>query len=221
MNCFPYKTHLTALFLAALTLHAPPAVAASGAPTPALPDCIARLAAFGIKTERPATLPAPPFAACVITEPVTLISAAPRAGSQILFPDRPLLSCAMAERLGRFAVETALPMAVSAFGKPLASVSTGPGYECRPRNRQVGARISSHGQGNAADILMMELSGGRKIVVEKPDGAAAVTFLAGLRTSACAAFNTVLGPGSDPSHANHIHLDIEPRGKQGNAKFCQ
>jgi hypothetical protein len=150
-----------------------------------------------------------------------LISAAPRAGDPILFPDRPLLSCAMAEKLGRFAVDTALPMAVSAFGKPLASVSTGPGFECRPRNRVAGAKISSHGQGNAADIVTMELSGGRKIIVEKPDGAAAVTFLASMRAAACVSFSTVLGPGSDPSHASHIHIDIEPRGKKGNAKFCQ
>jgi hypothetical protein len=35
------------------------------------------------------------------------------------------------------------------------------------------------------------------------------------------AFNTVLGPGSDASHASHIHLDLEPRGAKGNAKFCQ
>jgi hypothetical protein len=205
----------------ALTVLTQPAGAASGAPTPALPSCIARLAALGIKAEPPAALPAPPFADCVIAEPVTLISAAPRAGSPIQFADRPLLSCAMAERLARFAVEAALPIAVSAFGKPLASISTGPGYECRPRNRVAGAKISSHGQGNAADIVTMELAGGQKIIVEKPDGAAAVSFLASLRTAACVSFNTVLGPGSDPSHASHIHLDIEPRGKKGNSRFCQ
>ena len=200
---------------------APPASAAPDSPTPPLPACIARLAALGIKAEPPAALSAPPFAACVIAEPVTLISAAPRAGSPILFPDRPLLSCAMAERLGRFAVETALPMAVSAFGKPLASVSTGPGYECRPRNRVAGAKVSSHGQGNAVDIVIWSWPAGGKISIEKPEGRGTVKFLADLRASACVSFNTVLGPGADPSHANHIHLDIEPRGKQGNAKFCQ
>ena len=220
MFCPKHTLRLTACLAAALAL-TPPAAAQSGAPTPTLPTCIARLATLGIKAEPPAALSAPLFAACIIVEPVTLVSAAPRSGDPILFPDRPLLSCVMAEKLSRFSLEVASPMAARAFGKPLALISTGPGYECRPRNRQVGARISSHGQGNAVDILMMELSGGRKIVVEKPDGAAAVTFVAGLRTSACAAFNTVLGPGSDPSHANHIHLDIEPRGKQGNAKFCQ
>jgi hypothetical protein len=183
-------------------------------------DCTTRLARFGIKAERPATLPAPSLAACVITDPVVLNSIT-AAGQTVQFPDRPLLSCAMAERLARFSLETVSPMALSAFGKPLTSVSTGPGFECRPRNRQAGAKISSHGQGNAVDVMMMELSGGRKIVVEKPADTAAAKFLASFRTAACQAFNTVLGPGSDASHTNHIHIDIEPRGKSGTAKFCQ
>ena len=54
------------------------------------------------------------------------------------------------------------PWPFRAFGKPLASISTGPGYECRPRNRMAGAKISSHGQGDAADVLMMELAGGQE-----------------------------------------------------------
>lgn len=186
----------------------------------AQPDCLTRLAAFGIKTETLAALPASPYAACVITEPVILISiTSPK--QVIQFPDRPLLSCTMAERLATFSMAIASPMALSAYGKPLAAISTGPGFECRPRNRQAGAKVSSHGQGNAVDVMLMELSGRRKIVVEKPVGPEMVKFLASFRIAACQAFNTVLGPGSDASHANHIHIDIEPRGKSGTAKFCQ
>jgi hypothetical protein len=185
------------------------------------PDCTARLALIGIKAEHPAAIPAPAHAACVLTEPVVLISVTAFPGPLIRYPDHPLLSCAMALRLARFSADIAAPMALKAFGKPLASLSTGPGYECRPRNRLAGAKISSHGQGNAVDIMVLELSGALKIVVEKPEGAAVMKFLADFRTAACVAFNTVLGPGSDPSHASHIHLDAEPRGKTGNSKFCQ
>jgi hypothetical protein len=186
-------------------------------------DCPARLALKNITAERFAAVPAPPYPACKIADPVVLISVKSPAPSAktILFPDRPLLSCAMAERLGKFSMEIAAPLAASAYGSAIASVSTGPGYECRPRNRQAGAKISSHGQGNAVDIAAMELADGRTISVEKPDGAGSVKFLASLRVAACAAFNTVLGPGSDASHANHIHIDIEPRGKKGDSKFCQ
>jgi hypothetical protein len=185
------------------------------------PDCVTRLARLGIKAGRSAAIAAPAYAVCIIAEPVILISIPSRPGQAIQFPDRPLLSCAMAERLARFSADIAAPTTLNAFGKPLVSISTGPGYECRPRNRVAGAKISSHGQGNAVDILTMELSGGQTVSVEKPEGAEEVKFLAGLRAAACEAFNTVLGPGSDPSHANHIHIDIEPRGKTGNSKFCQ
>ncbi len=133
---------LMGVFAAVFVLTSP-AASQSLAPTPTLPPCLIRLAAIGIKAEQPTAPPASPLPACVIDDPVALISAAPRAGDSIIFSDRPLLSCAMAGKLGRFSVEVASPMALSAFGKPIASLSTGPGYECRPRNRRAGAKVSS------------------------------------------------------------------------------
>lgn len=209
--------------LAILAAFAISATAQTSPPSSILtkPDCFTRLAITGIKAERPASMPAPPYAACVIAEPVILISITAHSGQLILFPDRPLLSCAMAERLARFSADAATPLALSAYGKEIASISTGPGYECRPRNRQAGAKISSHGQGNAVDVMLLELAGGQKIVVEKPEGTAAAKFLASFRSAACEAFNTVLGPGADASHADHIHVDTEPRGDKGVSKLCQ
>jgi hypothetical protein len=127
----------------------------------------------------------------------------------------------MAERLAKFSVASAAPLAKSFTGSAIEAIFTGPGYECRPRNRQAGAKISSHGQGNAIDIAIIKLESGRSISIEKPSGDESIKFLAALRFSACAAFNTVLGPGSDAAHANHIHIDLEPRGKTGKSKFCQ
>ena len=216
MSCTRKVPNSVSLLAASLFLTLASASQAAGRP-----DCITGLTLFGIKAERTAVVAAPPFAACIISDPVVLISVASKSGSPILFPDRPLLSCAMAERLARFSVDTASPMAVSAFGKALAALSTGPGYECRTRNRQAGAKVSSHGQGNAVDVMTLEMTGGRRISAEKPEDAAAVKFFAAFRAAACVSFNTVLGPGADPSHASHIHLDIEPRGKNGAAKFCQ
>jgi hypothetical protein len=186
-------------------------------------DCVARLHSRHILAERPAAIPAPPFPACKITEPVTLISVKDPAqsGKTITFPDRPLLSCETAERFAEFAVESAAPLVLSTYKSSIVSIATGPGYECRSRNRKPGAKISSHGQGNAIDIATITLEDGRIISVEKPDGDETVKFLTALRFSACAAFNTVLGPGADAAHANHIHIDLEPRGKTGDSKFCQ
>ena len=186
-------------------------------------SCVVRLAQGGILAE---PLPAPVKAtdpACSINEPVILVSIADPAlpERRIMFPDRPVLSCAMAERFARFAGDIAAPLALGIHGKELVSIATGPGYECRARNRQPGAKLSSHGQGNAVDIAVITLWGGLKISVQKPDDALTVRFIAGLRAAACGAFNTVLGPGSDAAHADHLHLDIEARGRDGQSKLCQ
>jgi hypothetical protein len=216
------------ILTAALTLLALSASTAAEQFGPNLPPitkvgCPARLALKNITAERPAAFPAPSHPACKIAEAIVLISAKDPAplGKSIAFPDRPLLSCEMAERLGTFSLKTASPLVNSFFGATITSISTGPGYECRPRNQQAGAKISSHGQGNAIDIATFKLEDGRVISIEKPDGDETVKFLTALRFSACAAFNTVLGPGADAAHANHIHIDLEQRGKSGDSKFCQ
>jgi hypothetical protein len=186
-------------------------------------DCAARLGSSGVMVEG-AALPANANAVgCLVSDPVRLAGVADPAAPdrRILFPDKPLLSCAMAERFARFTADIAAPLAAGGLGERLAAVGTGPGHECRTRNRATGGKLSSHAQGLAVDIATLTLAGGRRIVVEKPDGAAAARFLAGLRAAACGAFNTVLGPGADAQHANHIHIDMEPRGRDGRSKFCQ
>jgi hypothetical protein len=40
-----------------------------------------------------------------------------------------------------------------------------------------------------------------------------------VRASACAHFATVLGPGSDSEHAEHVHVDLEPR--RNDYKLCE
>jgi hypothetical protein len=40
-----------------------------------------------------------------------------------------------------------------------------------------------------------------------------------LRASACARFSTVLGPGSDGNHEEHIHVDLAER--RGGYKMCE
>jgi Extensin-like protein C-terminus len=40
-----------------------------------------------------------------------------------------------------------------------------------------------------------------------------------IRTSVCARFSTVLGPGSDGNHEQHIHIDLAER--RGNYKTCE
>ena len=42
-----------------------------------------------------------------------------------------------------------------------------------------------------------------------------------LRTSACGYFTTVLGPGSNEAHKNHLHFDLALHGKSDNYRICQ
>jgi hypothetical protein len=219
---------ITGLLLLALAAgswraRAEPNLAAPNPVAPATEDCFGRLVKAGAAVERVAVKPGPAGGACDIADPARLLSIADPAlpGRRIAFPDKPLLSCAMAERFARFAADIAAPLALGIYGKELASAATGPGHECRPRNRQAGAKMSSHGQGLAVDIMYLELHGGMKVSVEKPDGPLAVRLIDGLRAAACGAFSTVLGPGSDAAHATHLHFDIEPRGRDGKSKFCQ
>jgi hypothetical protein len=81
--------------------------------------------------------------------------------------------------------------------------------------------MSEHGYGNAIDIAAFTLESGRKITVSdgwrgRSDERA---FLRLVRQEACADFMTVLGPGSDRHHSDHIHLDLQNR-RSGN-HYCR
>jgi hypothetical protein len=90
-------------------------------------------------------------------------------------------------------------------------------YECRGRNRIVGARTSEHGKGNALDIRGLTLTDGRFVELTDPHVARDVREK--FRASTCSRFATVLGPGSDGYHENHIHLDLAVR--HSGYRLCQ
>jgi len=99
----------------------------------------------------------------------------------------------------------------------LRSIETFGSYECRGRNGISDAKLSEHGKGNAIDVRAFVLAGGRHI--EPTDETVSKQLRDDLRDSACHRFTTVLGPGSDSYHNNHIHLDILERNKGG--RICQ
>lgn len=207
---------------------APPAVVpAETASVEVAPDaaaggaCIRALADLGIEAVRPGK--PPQTETCAVEDAVVLVSVANRdaPGRRIAFPGRPVIACAMAKAVGRFGSDIAAPLAAGMFGKALAAIETGPGFQCRPRNRQAGAKPSAHGRGEAVDVAAVLLEGGRRVAVaERRDGAATRYFTA-LRQAGCGAFATVLGPGSDGFHEDHLHFDIERRGRDGRTKYCR
>jgi hypothetical protein len=118
------------------------------------------------------------------------------------------LRCPMAEAVAQW-VRNDLGPAMAELESPLAAITTHGSYECRGRNNAVGAKVSEHGRGNALDLGPIKLADGS--VVDLSKKLTPRLFRQRVRDAACRRFNTVLGPGSDPYHAEHIHVDLAER----------
>lgn len=126
------------------------------------------------------------------------------------------LRCAMAEEVALWLREDVAPAALK-LGAPLRGLDNFDSYECRGRNRVHGATLSEHGRANALDVRALRLADGE--VIGLTDVNVAKDWREALRASACARFSTVLGPGSDGSHEQHIHVDLAER--RGGYKMCE
>jgi len=126
------------------------------------------------------------------------------------------LRCSMAEAVVMWVRDEAAPLALD-LGAPLRALQNYASYDCRGRNRVEGAKLSEHGKGNALDIRSVRLANGK--VFEPTDPQVSRAFRESLRKSACARFTTVLGPGADAYHENHIHVDLAER--RGGYRMCQ
>ena len=134
----------------------------------------------------------------------------------VILPDRSrvaitppaILRCTMAEAIADWVREEAAPR-VLALGAALKGVENLTSFDCRGRNGVVGAKLSEHGKANALDIHSLKLASGKAVVLTDPQVSS--EFREGLRKSTCERFTTVLGPGSDGFHEDHIHVDILQR----------
>jgi hypothetical protein len=144
-------------------------------------------------------------------------------GSEVAFSAQPILDCRLAERLADWIGNVVEPLARHHLGSGLAAIETGPGYACRKRNNQATGKVSEHAKGNALDIAAFTLTDGRRLAVRPKDESAPAdaAFFAAVRTAACGYFLTVLGPGSDAAHAEHLHLDLGPHGRTLNYRICE
>ena len=126
------------------------------------------------------------------------------------------LRCSMAEEVTNWVRQDIAP-AAAALGAPLVALQNYDSFECRGRNRIDGAKLSEHGKANALDIRAFRLADGRLLDPTSP--IASKDFREAVRKSACGRFMTVLGPGSDRYHENHVHVDLaeRPRGH----RMCQ
>jgi hypothetical protein len=127
-----------------------------------------------------------------------------------------VLRCSMAEQVALWMRQDVAPAALE-LGARLAAIANFDSYDCRGRNRVAGAKLSEHGRGNAIDIRSIRLANGA--VLELTATGVSKDFRERLRTTACARFTTVLGPGSDGYHEGHVHFDLAERTR--GYRMCQ
>lgn len=209
---------------------APLAMSPADRPIVAVQDsaCMRMLAGVAGNRIRPAPSAAKPEAeGCRVDDPVVVEALAVRTADgpgQVKLQPPPTVSCELARAVSLWLDTSLQPLARGAFGRELTALRVGGGHECRRRNRQTQGQLSEHATGKALDIFAFQLGeekqGGLAVSVEKPSGLEQTRFLDGVRQSACGAFMTVLGPGADAAHANHLHVDIQQR-RAASSRFCQ
>jgi hypothetical protein len=127
-----------------------------------------------------------------------------------------ILRCPMAEELAHWVREDVAPL-TQKLGSAVRVLDNFDSYSCRGRNRVRGALLSEHGRANAIDVRLFKLADGRSLGLT--DVNVDKGWREAIKASVCVRFATVLGPGSDGNHEEHIHLDLAER--RNNYKLCE
>jgi len=160
---------------------------------------------------------------CGLTRPIKVSGLA---NGAVAVEQAVTMDCSMIPALEGWLAEVVQPIAQARFGQPVTAVSAMGAYSCRSVDNIPGAQLSEHAFGNAIDIGGFKLADGRLISVvrdwKKADTQEAA-FLHEVHAGACQHFTTVLGPGADPFHYNHIHLDLAMHGatNTGPRRYCK
>lgn len=127
-----------------------------------------------------------------------------------------ILRCTMASAIADWVRTDIVPLAAS-LGSTITDLDNFDSFECRGRNRVVGAMLSEHGKANALDVRSLKLANGQSIGLT--DRTLSRDVRERVLHSVCSRFSTVLGPGSDWYHEDHIHLDLAQR--RNDYRICQ
>ena len=144
------------------------------------------------------------------------------ANGEVGLKSRVTLACPIIPRIDQWLDEIVRPAAMMYFGTRLLDLKAG-SYSCRPRNNQRGAKLSEHAFGNALDVMGFALADGREVSVVKGwrGNPAEQEFLREVFVGACRYFTTVLGPGSDSFHYDHLHIDLARHDPRGYRRVCK
>src|ERR1700734_333770 len=120
------------------------------------------------------------------------------------------LACPIVSELDQWITAAVQPAALKWFRQPVVEIKQISAYSCRGMNGNPNAHISEHAFGNALDIAEFTLADGHKITVQygwhgTPEEQG---FLHDVQAAACEDLTTVLAPGANVYHYNHIHVDL-------------
>jgi len=155
---------------------------------------------------------------CGIALPLRLQQIAPG----IALEPAGLLRCETALAAAEWMQEEVLPAIDRLERGALEAVEQGGAYVCRARTGGGGeAGLSEHAFGNALDIMAFRFEDGSRLGItpRAGDGDPEEGVQRAVRGGACLSFTTVLGPGSNAAHDDHLHLDVKTR--RGGWRLCE
>jgi hypothetical protein len=133
------------------------------------------------------------------------------------------LRCETALELARLTRDVILPAARIALPEKgdLTAINQASAYVCRNRNSAETGKISEHARGSAVDIASLQFGTETvPMVIARPEESTfAAAFQRSLNAAACLYFSTVLSPGSDEAHKDHLHLDVLER--RDGYRYCR
>ncbi len=156
---------------------------------------------------------------CTIVAPVRLHAIILQDGSKVMLVPAVVMRASLASAVADWVREDIAPAVPK--GDQLASLEGVGAYECRTRDSIAGAKMSEHATGNAFDLHALRTERGKLFVIapSRDDADEVKSFRAMMKKTACQRFSTVLGPGADAFHGQHLHVDLEVR--RHSTHLCQ
>lgn len=156
---------------------------------------------------------------CIVAAPLRVDAVVLANGAKVILSPAVVMRASLASAVADWVREDLAP--AFAKGDRLTGIEGAGGYECRSRDRTAGSKLSEHATGDALDLQALRTANGKlfRMAPSKDDPDEARALRALMKTMACRRFATVLGPGADRFHAEHLHLDLAAR--RNGMHLCQ
>src|SRR5262249_37251555 len=139
----------------------PPLASAAESPAPAAPSACELRLTPDVAAVRPLPSITGP-GSCGAEDVVRLEAAVLKDGQRVALAPAATLGCPLAEALAQWVREEVAPAAAT-LGSPVRTINGVASYECRGRDRLLGAKLSEHGRADALDLRGLTLANGTTI----------------------------------------------------------